>query len=76
MSLCRCRESGGYTVYITPHGDKNYTNELRALPDKWKAGNFDLFFRIYMEGTKHRQTSRQAGDVSWKRSPSSLPKDG
>jgi hypothetical protein len=38
-------------VYLTPHGDRNYTNELRALPYDMAKGHFDLFFRIYVEGT-------------------------
>lgn len=40
---------GGYTLYITGHGDKNYTNELRALPEGQESGQFDVFFRIYVE---------------------------
>ncbi len=41
--------AGGYTLYITGHGDKNYTNELRALPEGVESGQFDVFFRIYVE---------------------------
>lgn len=41
--------TGGYTLYITGHGDKNYTNELRALPEGVESGHFDVFFRIYVE---------------------------
>jgi hypothetical protein len=44
------RVSGGYTIYITPGGDKNYTNELRGLPVGRTSGHFDLFFRVYVEG--------------------------
>lgn len=40
---------GGYTLYMTARGDQNYTNELRALPDSIESGQFDLFFRIYVE---------------------------
>lgn len=43
------RTAGGYTLYITGHGDKNYTNELRALPEGVESGHFDVFFRIYVE---------------------------
>jgi hypothetical protein len=49
LSLSLSLESGGYTLYVTGHGDKNYTNELRALPEGVKSGQFDVFFRIYVE---------------------------
>ncbi len=42
-------KQGGYTIYITGHGDQNYTNELRALPNGVRSGQFDVFFRIYVE---------------------------
>ena len=42
--------TGGYTIYVTAHGDHNLTNELRALSDGVNVGQFDLFFRIYVEG--------------------------
>ena len=42
-------KQGGYTIYITAYGDQNYTNELRALPDGVTSGQFDVFFRIYVE---------------------------
>lgn len=40
---------GGYTFYITAHGDKGHANELRALPDGQDSGYFVLFFRIYQD---------------------------
>lgn len=43
------QRTGGYTVYVTGHGDKNYTNELSALPEGVESGMFDVFFRIYVE---------------------------
>ena len=42
-------KQGGYTIYITGHGEQNYTNELRALPNGVSSGQFDIFFRIYVE---------------------------
>jgi hypothetical protein len=45
----RGQKQGGYTIYITPGGDKNYTNELRGLPVGRTSGHFDLFFRVYVE---------------------------
>jgi hypothetical protein len=34
-------------VHITPHGDRNYTNELAAFPGDRDSGYFLLFLRIY-----------------------------
>jgi hypothetical protein len=42
--------AGGYTIYVTAHGDRNYSNELKALPDGARCGHLDVFFRIYVEG--------------------------
>lgn len=60
-----CHLLGSYTIHITAHGDRNYINELRALPDGIDSGYFVFFFRIYEPGKEEEEGLTQPTLSKW-----------